>query len=67
MIKLTAVTLQGQGVPVQQWDIFVNYLNILTMTRESGKTKIVMNGGVTIYVLEKPQDVIAIICKARGK
>ncbi|MBL6988123.1 MAG: hypothetical protein ISR65_00005 [Bacteriovoracaceae bacterium] len=59
MIKLTGITLQGSGAPIQKWELYVNPRQILTFTRESRKTKIVMTGNVLFHVMETPSQIMA--------
>ncbi len=65
MIKLTAITLQGQGAPIQTWEIFINPDQIQTINRETGKTKIQLMGSNIIHVKEKPIDIIRQIRKSK--
>ena len=65
MIKLTGITLQGQGAPIQSWEVFVNPDQIQTIERDSGKTKIILAGPSILHVSEKPIDIIRLIYKSK--
>ncbi|HLE10642.1 MAG: hypothetical protein A2504_12785 [Bdellovibrionales bacterium RIFOXYD12_FULL_39_22] len=66
MIKLNAITLQGHGAPIQNWEIFVNPDHILTIAKEAGKTKIVMSDNQIVHVAEVPSDVVKLIYKSKA-
>lgn len=61
MIKLTGITLQGKGAPVQDWDLYLNPKQIIHFHRESGKTKITMSSNILVHVSEKPADILELI------
>ncbi len=66
MIRLTAVTLQGRGAPIQNWEIYINPDHVLTISKESGKTKILMSDNQIIHVIENPIDVVKLILKSKA-
>ncbi len=62
MIKVTAITLQGAKAPIQEWDLYLNIENILTVSRDhAGKTCINMVGEVPVHVAESPKLIVEMI------